>query len=155
MSKVKIRHAQATLGLAALASLVGCSQGFDATLPLADGVFQAVSEPDEDGAVGSITITITDGAVIDAVFVMIQRDGTVKDESYGTGVDATVTNSEYYTKAQLAVAACEVYARQLVEVGDPGEVDVVAGATWAHGQFVEAAEEALRQAQQVASQSGK
>jgi major membrane immunogen (membrane-anchored lipoprotein) len=141
----------AAAGAAVLLLLSGCAADFDATRPLADGVFQAISKTDEDGAVGQLSVTVSGGVVTNASFTMVQRDGTVKGDNYGKNSDGTVVSAEYYQKAQVAVRACEVYARQLVAVGDPGEVDVVAGATWAHGQFVEAAKMALRESQDKAA----
>ncbi|MDR2619864.1 MAG: FMN-binding protein [Propionibacteriaceae bacterium] len=147
MSKLTASRRTALLGLAALAALTGCGSGFDASLPLADGTYRASSEPDEEGAVGNITVVISGGVITGAEFVIVQRDGTLKDEDYGKGSDGQPIDDDYYKQAQLAVQACETYSRQLLEVRDPGDVDVVSGATWAHDQFVAAAEDALRQAQ--------
>lgn len=142
--RVSARAGQAPLLVAlAAAALAGCA-GADAPPP-ADGTYTGHSGPDEQGAVGEVTLTVSGGAITEATFVTRQADGTVKDESYGT-TNGEVTNEEFYAAAQAAVAAGTEYARRLVEVGDVGDVDVIAGATLSHGQFVEAVEDALAQA---------
>lgn len=122
--------------------LSGCGQDVD-DRPLQDGTFSGTSEPDEQGASAQVTVTVADGDVVDVEFVTVQADGSLKDEDYGTASDGQVANEDYYRRAQAAVDAFEVYAAQLVDVDDPGEVDVIAGATISHRQFVEAANEAL------------
>jgi major membrane immunogen (membrane-anchored lipoprotein) len=135
-----------------LLGAAGCGSGaaLDPAKPLADGEFSAESAPDEEGAIGQVTITVTDGAVSAATFEVYQEDGTAKDSDYGKDSSGHVANPDYYRKAQAAVAAFDVYAAQLVEVGLPQDVDVVSGATWAHDQFVEAAVEALETSQALA-----
>jgi len=95
-------------------------------------------------------VTVAEGRVAAAEFWVVGADGQLKDESYGLDSAGQVANQDYYAKAQAAVAAFPVYARQLVEVGYPDDVDVIAGATWAHDQFVEAATAALLASQEAA-----
>ncbi|MDR0847501.1 MAG: FMN-binding protein [Propionibacteriaceae bacterium] len=139
----------AALGLAAL--LGGCAEDvaahFDASKPLFDGGYSAESSPDEQGGKGVISITVAGGRIAAVQFHGVNADGSVKDESYGTDSSGNVFNQEYYAKAQFAVAAFDTYALELLEVGNPTEVDVIAGATWAYEQFLEAAIAALEQAQ--------
>ncbi|MDR1824332.1 MAG: hypothetical protein LBR27_03185 [Bifidobacteriaceae bacterium] len=136
-------------GVAGLAGLLAACGGpqIDKTVPLQDGVYEADSSPDEEGAIGHLTVTVEGGAVTAAQFEVIQANGQAKDESYGTDSSGEVANQEYYRAAQQAVAAFDIYAAELVEVGYPQDVDVISGATWAHDQFVEAAVAALQQAQ--------
>jgi major membrane immunogen (membrane-anchored lipoprotein) len=119
----------------------------DREIPFADGTYEGVSGQDEEGATGLVTLTVRDGAVAEVDFEVVQADGRAKDEDYGKDSSGQIANSEYYAKAQAAVEAFDVYAAQLIEVGYPDEVDVISGATWAYNQFVEAATEALREAQ--------
>jgi major membrane immunogen (membrane-anchored lipoprotein) len=135
----------------ALAALAGCAGGLDKTLPLADGEYAATSSPDEEGATGRLTIVVDGGRITAADFTVVQADGSPKDESYGLDSTGQVANADYYEDAQAAVAAFAVYARQLVEVGFPDDVDVISGATWAHDQFVEAATAAIEAAQAAAA----
>jgi major membrane immunogen (membrane-anchored lipoprotein) len=130
----------------------GCSTGpnLDRDRPFQDGVFEGQSGPDEEGAVGHVTITVRHGAVAAVDFVVVGADGQLKDQTYGLDSTGQIANAEYYRQAQAAVAAFPIYARQLVEVGYPDDVDVISGATWAHDQFVEAATGALRLSQEQA-----
>ncbi|MDR0836754.1 MAG: FMN-binding protein [Propionibacteriaceae bacterium] len=143
----------ATLGLVALLS--GCADdpgpAFDTSKPLADGVYTSQSSLDEKGGKGVITITVASGKIVDAEFHGINSDGSLKDESYGKDSSGQVTNERSYAKAQFAVAQFEMYALDLLKVGNPNDVDVIAGATWAHKQFLEASIAALEQAQTKAS----
>ncbi|MDR3201706.1 MAG: hypothetical protein LBT54_00980, partial [Bifidobacteriaceae bacterium] len=108
------------------------------------------SGPDEDQAVGRVTVTVRGGRVAEADFGVFLKDGTSKDEYYGAGASGALAGSAYYAEAQAAVAAFDVYAARLVEVGYPEDVDLISGATWAHGQFIEAATAALEDAQEAA-----
>ncbi|MHB9296706.1 hypothetical protein PilKf_02481 [Pillotina sp. SPG140] len=110
-----------------------------------DGVFTGTSSKDDTGAYGEVQITISSGKVSGCAFVTHQKDGTVKDENYGK-VNGSISNQDYYDKAQLAVRAMAEYARQFVETGTLRAVDAVSGATNSYNQFLEAAETALNQA---------
>lgn len=123
--------------------LAGCATDSDDDRPLGQGTFVGTSEVDEQGAYAQVTVTIDAGDVVDAELLTVQADGSLKDEDYGRTADGEIANEDFYEAAQDAVAAFEVYAAQLVDGDDPDEVDVVAGATLSHGQFVEAAEAAL------------
>jgi major membrane immunogen (membrane-anchored lipoprotein) len=126
--------------------LTGCTAD---PRPLQDGVYTGQSAPDEQGAVGQATVTVRAGGIVDCVFATVQADGSTKDEDYGKDFDGTIGHEEYYAEAQAAVAAFDVYAQQLIEVGDPDEVDVISGATIAHEQFRAAVEEALDQSREA------
>jgi major membrane immunogen (membrane-anchored lipoprotein) len=130
-----------------LGACAGASPSLDPSIPFKDGTYSGVSAPDEEDAVGEVTLTVKGGAVVEASFEVVAKDGTPKDESYGKDSGGRIANSEYYAAAQKAVAAFDVYAAQLVEVGVPEDVDVISGATWAHDQFVQAATAALLKSQ--------
>jgi major membrane immunogen (membrane-anchored lipoprotein) len=143
------------VGLAASAAggLAGCGPSappFDPSLPLADGVWVGESEPDEEGAYGRSTVTVADGKIVASEYVTVQANGSVKAEDYGKDSSGQIANRSAYRAAQKAVAAFDVYARELIEVGEPAEVDAVSGATIAYGQFLEASTNALIQAQEAA-----
>lgn len=135
----------------AAAFLAGCG-----SVTYADGTYTAQSslyladEDDEDGDAGNgygvVTVTIKDGAIADCEFVMYMEDGTVKGETYGMK-DGVIANEGYYKRAQVAVAAGPEYAKQLVAAGNVKGVDAISGATISYDQFVEAAKDALKQAQ--------
>jgi major membrane immunogen (membrane-anchored lipoprotein) len=140
-------------GLAGLIGLSGCGPSappFDASLPLADGVWTGESEPDEEGAFGRSTVTVDGGQIVASEYVTVQANGSVKAEDYGKDSSGQIANRSSYRAAQKAVAAFEIYARELISTGVPADVDVISGATIAHGQFVEAATEALTEAQAAA-----
>ncbi|MDR1450067.1 MAG: FMN-binding protein [Propionibacteriaceae bacterium] len=120
---------------------------FDPAVPLRDGVYSGESDPDEQGAYGVATVEVAAGQIVGSEYVTVEASGALKDEDYGKDSSGQVANRDAYLDAQAAVAAFDVYAAQLIEVGDPADVDVVAGATIAHGQFTQAATRALLEAQ--------
>jgi major membrane immunogen (membrane-anchored lipoprotein) len=133
----------AVLALALFAA-AGCgNSNVDITL-LADGEYHGVSDVDDNGAYGDITITVADGKITDCAYVTYEKDGGVKDEDYGK-VNGEISNPDYYQKAQLAVAAMQTYADELARTGNPQEVDAVSGATNSYDQFQEAVADALRE----------
>lgn len=91
---------------------------------------------------GLVTITIKDNKIIDCSFLTYEADGRLKDSDYGKE-GGRIANRDYYNKAQKAVAACDVYASELVRTGSVGEVDAISGATINHAEFTEAAFNAL------------
>lgn len=130
----------------ALLPLPGCSGG-DRDIVYKDGTYIGKSGEDDNGAYGEATITVEGGKITDCEYVTWQKDGTVKDENYGK-VNGEISNQDYYDKAQLAVDAMEQYARQLVEVQRPEDVDAVSGATISYDQFNEAVSDALEEAKE-------
>lgn len=132
--------------LPALMLLSACG-GSSEEVSYRDGTFVGKSSEDDNGAFGEATVTIEDGKITACQYVTWQKDGTVKDENYGK-VNGEISNQDYYDKAQLAVNAMAQYARELVEVQSPGDVDAVSGATISHNQFIEAAGDALSQAKE-------
>jgi major membrane immunogen (membrane-anchored lipoprotein) len=113
-------------------------------------VFVGESSPDEQGAYGRSTVTVRGGEIVASEYVTVQANGSVKAEDYGKDSSGQVANRSAYRAAQKAVAAFDVYARELIETGVPADVDSVSGATIAYGQFLEASTAAL-----VASQEGR
>ena len=126
--------------IAVLALLSGCGKRI-----YKDGVYAGKSAPDDSGAWGEVTVTITDGRVSGCEFVTRQKDGAIKGEDYGK-VNGVISNQDFYNKAQLAVSAMEQYARSYRETGDLKKVDAVSGATNSFNQFIEAVELALEKA---------
>jgi major membrane immunogen (membrane-anchored lipoprotein) len=122
----------------ALTALLSCAKG-----TLKDGVYSGKSSPDDKGAYGEVTVTVSGGKIAACRFVTWQKDGSVKDADYGK-VNGEVSNADYYAKAQLAVRAMDQYARALVEKQDVNKIDAVSGATNSYNQFIEAADDALR-----------
>ncbi len=132
--------------------LTGC--GSSATYK--DGTYTGKSEihenQDDDGndagnGYGVVEITIKDGKITDCTYQTFEPDGTLKDENYGKK-QGNVANRDYYNKAQKALAACDEYAKQLVENGQLDGIDAISGATINYDEFVEAVDNALSQAQE-------
>jgi Major membrane immunogen, membrane-anchored lipoprotein len=126
------------------ALLSGCGGG-SGEAAYKDGTYTGYSSEDDRGAYGEAAITIEGGKITDCRYVTWQQDGTIKDENYGK-VNGEISNQDYYDKAQLAVSAMAQYARELVEVQKPEDVDAVSGATVAYDQFNEAVSDALNKA---------
>jgi major membrane immunogen (membrane-anchored lipoprotein) len=132
----------------ALAMLSGCG-----SKSYADGTYtgqSSVYESDEDegngNGYGVVTLTIQDNTIVSCTYLTYEPDGTLKDEDYGLQ-DGAVANRDYYNKAQKAIAACDVYAEDLVETNDLKKVDAVSGATINYKNFEEAVKDALKQAE--------
>ncbi|MBQ9685640.1 MAG: FMN-binding protein [Oscillospiraceae bacterium] len=121
----------------------------------ADGTYTAQSsvltaEDNEDDAgngYGVVTITVKDNAIVDCKFDMYMEDGTLKDDTYGMK-NGEIANEGFYKMAQAARNAGQSYAQMLKESGSLDGVDAISGATISYGQFVEAVEEALSQAEE-------
>ena len=126
--------------------LSGCKDSSD-NINYKDGTYTGKSSEDDGGAYGEATITITENKITDCKYVTWQKDGTIKDENYGK-VNDTISNQDYYDKAQLAVKAMKQYAEKLVEVQKLEDVDAVSGATIAYDQFKEAVGSALKEAKE-------
>ena len=133
-----------------------CSSGGSATY--SDGTYTAQSEvyvaedaEDDESAAGNgygvVTITIENNKITACDFSTYMADGTLKDEDYGKE-GGEVKNSDYYNKAQKAVAACEEYASQLVQNGTLDGIDAISGATVNYNEFKEAVNAALEQAKE-------
>ncbi len=130
------------------ASFAGCGS----SKTYADGTYIGKSSiiEDNDGegdGYGEVTITIKDGKITECTFNTYEPDGTLKDEDYGKQ-NGEVANQDYYNKAQKALAGSKEYARLLVESGDYHSIDAISGATISYDQFMEAVDDALRQAKQ-------
>lgn len=139
--------ALAICALVAGGALVACGGG-SAPASLNDGTYTAQSsvyEGDDEGGsgYGVLTMTVTGGKIADAEFLTYEPDGTLKDEDYGKTAN---NNQDFYNKAQKAVAACKQYAADLVEKGNPDEVDAISGATISYNEFLEAADAAIADA---------
>ncbi|MFT3876492.1 MAG: FMN-binding protein [Propioniciclava sp.] len=140
------RHRTRALSVAAALGVVlfsGCSQPPSiATLP--DGTFTGASQPDDQGAVGHVEFTVKDGTIVEASFVVKDADGTPHDADYGLSkATGQPVDTAFYQRAQAAIAAEEQYVARFKEAGDADKVEVIAGASLSHRQFLEAVEDAL------------
>lgn len=139
--------------LAALAclSLTACGSEsvsyVDGTYTGTSSVYENDDGTEDGNGYGVVTITIEGGVITDCEFLTYETDGTLKDENYGME-GGTVSNRDYYSKAQKAVAAVPEYAAQLVETGSLDEIDAISGATVNYNSFVEAVKNALAQAEE-------
>ena len=125
--------------LAAVTVLTGCGGG--ASVTYKDGTYEGKSSvyENEDGS--------EDGKIDDCVYKTYEIDGTEKGEDYGKE-DGRIANKDYYQKAQKANAACAEYASMLVQNGQLDGIDSISGATINYNEFVEAVNDALKQAAQ-------
>lgn len=141
----------AVLGALGATILAACtpSTGLDMSKPMSDGTWSAQSNPDDQGSIGTITITVEGGHITATTYQTTLADGTDKGADYGKNSSGEVFNQDYYKKAQAAVASYQEYSDNLTQVGDPAKVDVITGATVAHQQFVQAAIRAIAAAQGV------
>ncbi|MBP3893884.1 MAG: FMN-binding protein [Atopobiaceae bacterium] len=138
----------ATLALGLSCALCACG----GSVTYKDGTYtgkSAVWEDEDEGngnGYGVAEVTITDGKISACTFTTYEPDGTQKQgKEYGM-VNGKIGNQDYYNKAQRALAANDVYAEQLVNVGNVDGVDLVSGATISYGEFQEAVQDALDQA---------
>ena len=118
----------------------------DGTYTAQSSVYENDDGTDDGNGYGEVTLTIAGGKVTACEFKAYEPDGTLKDENYGK-VNGEVMNQDFFNKAQKATAACDEYARMLVEAqGDVMQVDTISGATVNFNAFMEAVDEALAQA---------
>ena len=145
----------AVLGALGATILAACtpSTGLDMSKPMSDGTWSAQSNPDDQGSIGTITITVEGGHITATTYQTTLADGTDKGADYGKSSSGEVFNQDYYKKAQAAVASYQEYSDNLTKVGDPAKVDVITGATVAHQQFVQAAIRAIAAAQGVSAEA--
>lgn len=128
--------------------LVGCSSGSKGSGSAGGGTYKdgtytgqsSTLEANVDGdGYGVISITIENGAIVDATFQPFKPDGTPKDKDYGK-------DGAYYAVAQKVVSAGDEYTAALIEAGSVDGVDAISGATFLYDQFTEAAGKALAEA---------
>lgn len=136
--------------LAAVTIMTGCGGGGsttykDGTYEGKSSVFQNDDGTDDGNGYGVVTLTITDGKISDCTYKTYEVDGTEKGVDYGKE-DGRIANRDYYNKAQKANAACEEYAKMLVQNGQLKGIDAISGATINYNEFVEAVNDALGQA---------
>jgi len=131
--------------------LTGCGKG---AVTYKDGTYEGKSEvhESEDGSdngngYGVVNITIESGKITECTYKTYETDGTPKDEDYGKE-NGRIANKDYYNKAQKANAACSEYASMLVANGGLDGIDAISGATINYDEFVEAVDNALREAEE-------
>lgn len=135
--------------LASVTVLTGCGGGAvsykDGTYTGTSSVYVNDDGTDDGNGYGVVELTIEGGKISDCTYVTYEEDGTVKGEDYGKE-DGRIANKDYYNKAQKANAACAEYASQLVQNGQLDGIDAISGATINYKEFVEAVNDALKQA---------
>lgn len=131
----------------AAALLTGCSGSTTPINELENGEYTGTAAPETDGSYGIIKFKVDNGQVKDVSFLMYDADGTVHDENYGLGADGTPHDEAFYQRAQNAIAAEHSYVTQLEETGNQNKVEVIAGASISHRQFLGAIRDAVRKAQ--------
>lgn len=109
-------------------------------------VYENEDGSDDGNGYGVVNITIKDGAISACTYHTYEVDGTLKDEEYGKE-GGRIANKDYYNKAQKANAACAEYADMLVQNGQLDGIDAISGATINYNEFVEAVENALKEAE--------
>ena len=112
---------------------------------LKDGIYTAESARDEKLGISQITLTVENHKIVAAEFVGYDLFGNAKGEDYGTLTGDK--SSADYKKAQVAVKANSEYAKQFLDTQRLDKVDAISGATISYNQFMEAAEKALKQAE--------
>ena len=110
-------------------------------------IYENEDGTDDGNGYGVVNITIKDGAISACTYHTYEVDGILKDEEYGKE-DGRIANKDYYNKAQKANAACAEYADMLVQNGQLDGIDAISGATINYNEFVEAVENALKEAEE-------
>ena len=109
----------AVLGALGATILAACTPttGLDMSKPLSDGTWTAQSNADDQGSIGTITITVEGGRITATSYETTLADGTDKGAEYGKSSSGEVFNEDYYKKAQAAVASYQEYSDNLTQVG--------------------------------------
>lgn len=109
-----------------------------------DGTYSALSTiKDERGGSAKVTLTIKGGEITAVDFILYDKDGKVKDETYGKAEGGAL-----YKRAQEALSTAKEYAAQLLAKQKIEDVDAIAGATMNYDLFKNVVEEALNMALQ-------
>ena len=141
----------AIISLTTACSSGGSKSYADGTYEGQSSVYEAEEAEEGEEAAGNgygvVSITIQDNVITACDFKTYTGDGELKDEEYGKE-GGEIKNSDYYNKAQKAVAACDEYAAQLVENGSLDGIDAISGATVNYKEFVEAVNNALGEAEE-------
>ena len=97
----------AVLGALGATILAACapSTDLDMTKPMSDGTWTAQSNADDQGSIGTITITVEGGHITSTSYETTLADGTDKGTNYGKNSAGEVFNEDYSKKAQAAVAS--------------------------------------------------
>ncbi|MGP1458397.1 MAG: FMN-binding protein [Treponema sp.] len=110
-----------------------------------DGTYTATSEKDNWGGWADISITVKDKTIVECTFTAYDKDGTIKDKTYGME-DGQIKNAGIYKLAQASVEGGQKYPGILLEKQNIDKVDAVSGATVSHRLFQDAAKKALKDA---------
>jgi len=98
-----------------------------------DGTYVARSDPDERGWFGEIEIVIKDGKITEVNYEELNQEGQRKDENY---------------PYPAGPESHDDYEQRLIDSQNPDKVEAISGATQTRDRFVEAAQEALRKAEE-------
>ncbi len=140
----KSGQAVALAAMVSVAVLGGCTSYSAASASeYPDGEYFGTSKPDRDGASGEIRFTLEGGKVVQASFMIVDADGTIRDENYGKGAGGEIVDEEFYRLGQNALAAEAEYVTQFEETSDQHEVDAIAGASLSYRHFMSAIDNAL------------
>ena len=87
----------AVLGALGATILGACqpSTGLDMSKPMSDGTWTAQSNPDDQGSIGTITITVEGGRITATSYETTLADGTDKGADYGKNSAGEVFNQDY------------------------------------------------------------
>ncbi len=123
-------------------AIVGCAKEKANFKP---GVYQIKSSvTDEKGGYGELSVEVSaDGKIAKCEFLTFNQDGTVKDDSYGSGLPEGQRKL-----AQDAVKANATFAEQFKQYQNVDDVDAVSGATWNYNLFTDCADQFMSQAKQ-------
>lgn len=135
-----------SLALVMTLSVAACSsspkdEGGEEAIALTDGTYKAEAQDAKHGWKDYVVLTVTDGAVTDAVY-----------ESYNVETNALKTEDEAYKESMEPVSGTypslymPAYSSQFLETQDTTKVDVITGATSSHTNFVVLTEAALANA---------
>ena len=106
-----------------------------------DGTWIAESEPHKSYGKSYVEITIRDHKIVNVKHIGIDKEGNVKDNSYGAEKEPSSKK-----KAETAYKALQYYAEQLQEKESIEKVDAITGATLSYEQFKEASQKAIDKA---------
>lgn len=116
-----------------------------------DGVFKASLPLDSYNYIANAEVTIKDQKITAIVYYEKQEGtGQIKDENYYsksyTYIKSEKYSDEWFKTAQTAVKGTMTYPEQLLANQNVKEVDVVTGATFSYGRFIEVVDLALKSA---------
>jgi len=97
-----------------------------------NGIYKIQDEPDHEGYYSIAEVKISENKIVNIDWKIYDSNGRVFDETYE---EVFAGNETYQQQCREDLAGAEKYVKDLIVRQKLENVDVISGATWAHGKF--------------------